>query len=66
MSCIEDYPIIEQAIKYGVDAIGQENAMAIQIAYFWIEGWLAAGGDGRITEQDAHIIREGVKNFYFM
>jgi hypothetical protein len=40
--------------------------MAIQIAYFWIEGWLAAGGDGTITEQDAHIIREGVKNFYFM
>lgn len=66
MSCIEDYPIIEQAIKYGVDAIGQENAMTIQIAYFWIEGWLAAGGDGTITEQDAHIIREGVRNYYFM
>lgn len=66
MSCIEDYPIIEQAIKYGVETRGKEDAMAIQIAYFWIEGWLAAGGDGTITEQDAHIIREGVKNFYFM
>ena len=66
MSCIEDYPIIEQAIKYGVETRGKEDAMAIQIAYFWIEGWLAAGGDGRITEQNANIIREGVKNFYFM
>lgn len=66
MSCIEDYPIIEQAINFGVESIGQKNAMAIQIAYFWIEGWLAAGGDGTITEEDARIIRNGVKNYYFM
>lgn len=66
MSCIEDYPIIEQAIQYGVDTIGQQNMMAIQLAYVWIEGWLAAGGDGTITEEDARIIREGVRNYYFM
>lgn len=65
MACIEEYPIIETAIKYGVDFCGKEEAMAIQIASFWIDGWLAAGGNGSITAEDAYIIREGVRNYYF-
>lgn len=60
-----NHPIIEEAINFGVDAMGQRCAMAIQIAYFWIEGWLAAGGDGTITEEDAHTIREQIKNYHF-
>ena len=60
-----NHPIIEQAIAYGVNAMGQRNVMAIQVAYFWIEGWLAAGGDGTITEEDVHTIREQIKNYHF-
>lgn len=66
IGCIEDYPVIEEAIQYGIEARGQRDRMAIQIACFWIDGWLAAGGNGSVTEQDAHIIREGVKNYIFI
>ena len=65
MSCIEDYPIIEQAIRYGVKSWGKEDAMAIQIAGFWIEGWITAKKN-ELTDEDINIIRNGVKNFYFM
>ena len=65
MSCIEDYPIIEDAIEFGVNAWGKKEAMAIQIASFWIEGWIAAKEDN-LTDEDVNIIRNGVKNFYFM
>jgi hypothetical protein len=39
--------------------------MAIQIASFWIDGWLE-GKKGKITEEDAQIIRMGVQNYYFV
>lgn len=32
MSCIEDYPIIEDAIEFGVTAWGKKDKMAIKIA----------------------------------
>ena len=60
-----DHPIIEEAINYGVDAMGQRCAMAIQIAYFWVEGWLAGGGNGTVTADEAREIREAVRNYHF-
>lgn len=65
MSCIEDYPIIEEAIRFGVEARGKEDVMAIQFAVFWIEGWLAAKKD-QLSDVDINIIRQGVKNYYFV
>ena len=65
MACLEEYPIIETAIKYGVSAWGKEDIMAIQIAGFWIDGWLAANA-GKITPEDAMIIKMGVQNYYFV
>ena len=38
----EDYTIIETAIEYGVSVWGKKDIMAIQIAGFWIDGWLEA------------------------
>ena len=64
MACIEDYPIIEDAIEFGVRSWGKREVMAIQIATFWIEGWLAA--QTNISETDANIIRNGVKNYFFI
>jgi len=65
MSCIEDYPIIEDAIEFGVKAWGKKDTMAIQIATFWIEGWIAAK-ENELSDVDVNIIRNGVKNFYFI
>jgi hypothetical protein len=65
MACLEEYPIIETAIKYGVSAWGKEDIMAIQIAGFWIDGWLTANA-GKITPEDAMIIKMGVQNYYFV
>ena len=39
--------------------------MAIQIASFRIDGWLE-GKKGKITEEDAKIIKMGVQNYYFV
>ena len=64
MGCLEDYPIIEQAIEFGVTQWGKKEAMAIQIAYYWILGWLAAK-EG-LSDEDRHIIEQGVKNYYFI
>ena len=65
MSRLDKYPVVEQAINYGIEAMGQRTAMAIQVAYFWVEGWLAAGGDGNITEDDAKEIRDLVAGYHF-
>ena len=65
MACLEEYPIIETAIKYGVEAWGKEDAMAIQIASFWIDGWLE-GKKGKITEEDSKIIKMSIQNYYFV
>ena len=64
MSCLEDYPIIEQAIEFGVEQWGKREAMAIQIAYYWILGWLAAKTD--LSPIDKNVIEQGVKNYYFI
>lgn len=64
IGCIEDYPIIEEAINFGVTQWGKREAMAIQIAYYWILGWLAAK-EG-LSETDRNIIEQGVKNYYFI
>ena len=65
IGCIEDYPVIEEAIQFGVNAYGKPGVMAIQFATFWIEGWLAARKD-TISDRDANIIRQGVQNYIFI
>ena len=65
MACLEDYPIIEDAIKYGVNARGKSDALAIQIARFWVDGWLKANKD-KVSEEDAQIIRRGVDNWIWL
>lgn len=65
MICLEDYPIIEDAIKYGLNAWGRPAVMAKQIARFWVDGWLEANKD-KVSEEDAKIIRNGVDNWVWM
>ena len=65
MAFFEDYPIIEDAIKYGLNAWGKPEAMAKQIARFWVDGWLEAN-KGKVSEEDVKIIRRGVDNWIWM
>lgn len=65
MACLEDYPIIEDAIKYGVNTRGKSDTLAIQIARFWVDGWLEANKN-TVSEEDANIIRKGVDNWIWM
>ena len=64
LACIEDYPVIETAINFGVETIGKQNVLAIQIAAYWMEGWIAA--HPKLSEDDTNILRQGVKNWYFI
>ena len=65
MSYIEDYPVIEEAIQFGIKSWGKRDTMAIQIASFWIEGWLAAKKD-QLSDTDVNIIRQEVQNYFFI
>jgi len=65
MICIEDYPIIETAINYGVNAWGKCESMAKQIAQFWVDGWLEAN-KGKVSEEDAKIIHKGIDNYIWL
>lgn len=65
MACLEDYPIIETAINYGLNAWGKPEAMAIQIGRFWLDGWLEANKN-KVSEEDAKIMRRGVDNWIWL
>ena len=65
MACLEDYPIIETAINYGLNAWGKPEAMAKQIAGFWLDGWLEANKN-KVSEEDAKIMRRGVDNWIWL
>jgi hypothetical protein len=41
----DKYGIVINAINYGIKAIGQRSAMALQIAEFWLDGYLKAKTD---------------------
>ena len=58
--------IINDAVKFGTDALnGQKIAMALQIASFWLEGYIE-GRKNEITEDDIKSLRETMKNYYFI
>ena len=72
MACLEDYPIIEKAINYGLRVRGQmlrtqdhSEITVEQIAKFWVDGWLEAN-KGKVSEEDAKIIRRGVDNWIWI
>jgi hypothetical protein len=58
--------IIDRAVAFGTDALnGQKNAMALQIAAFWLEGYIY-GNEPRLTEDDIKSLRETMKNYFFI
>ena len=58
--------IIDTAIEFGANALnGQKNAMTIQIASFWLEGYIY-GNEPRLTEDDIKSLRATMKNYFFI
>lgn len=58
--------IIDKAVAFGVNALqGTQNAMGIQIAAFWLEGYIY-GNEPRLTEDDIKSLRATMKNYFFI
>lgn len=58
--------IIDKAVAFGVNALqGTQNAMALQIAAFWLEGYIY-GNESRLTEDDIKSLRVTMKNYFFI
>ena len=58
--------IIDKAVAFGVETLnGEKNTLALQIAAFWIEGYIE-GRKNEITEDDIRSLRATMKNYYFI
>jgi len=58
--------IIDKAVTFGIEALnGNKNAMALQIAAFWLEGYIE-GRKNEITEDDIKSLRATMKNYFFI
>ncbi len=58
--------IIDTAIEFGANALnGQKNTMTIQIASFWLEGYIEVRKH-EITECDMMSLRATMKNYFFI
>ena len=58
--------IIDRAVAFGTDALnGQKNTMTLQIAAFWLEGYIY-GNEPRLTEDDIKSLRATMKNYFFI
>lgn len=66
LSEFEVLEIIDKAVAFGVNTLqGTENTMALQIAEFWLEGYIE-GRKNEITEDDIKSLRATMKNYYFI
>lgn len=58
--------IIDDVVKFGTDALnGQKTAMTLQIASFWLEGYIE-GRKNEITEDDIKSLRATMRNYFFI
>ena len=58
--------IIDKAIDFAANALnGQKNTMTIQIASFWLEGYIY-GNEQRLSEDDIKSLRATMKNYFFI
>ena len=63
---LEVLEIIDKAVAFGVNSLqGTQNAMALQIAAFWLEGYIE-GRKNEITEDDIKSLRATMKNYFFI
>lgn len=57
--------LVDEAVDYGVNAWGgKRETMAIQIARFWIDGYIT--GNSNLTEADKKSLIATVDNYFFI
>ena len=57
--------LVDEAVAYGVNACGgKQEIMALQIARFWIDGYIK--GNSNLTEADKKSLIVTVDNYYFI
>lgn len=59
---------IDKAVDFGVNALnGQKTTMALQIANFWLEGYIEGRKQvNEITEDDITSLRTTMNNYFFI
>jgi len=57
--------IIDEAVKFGVNSWGKTEVMALQIASYWLEGYIY-GNKSKLTEDDIKSLRATMKNYFFI
>jgi hypothetical protein len=58
--------IIDKAVAFGVKSLkGEQNALALKIAAFWLEGYIY-GNEPRLTDDDIKSLRATMKNYFFI
>lgn len=56
--------LVDQAVAFGVEQLGQQSALAIQYGSVWLKGYIY--GNKTLTENDIQSLRATIKNFYFI
>ena len=54
--------LVKRAVDYGVSTWGKKDTMALQIARFWLDGYIAGNS---LTLDDAHHLYEALDNYHF-
>ena len=55
-------PLVKRAVDYGVSCWGKRDTLALQIARFWMDGYIAGSN---LTEDDTHHLYETLNNYHF-
>lgn len=54
--------LVKRAVDYGVSSRGKKDAMALQVARFWLDGYIAGSS---FTEDDINQLYETLGNYHF-
>lgn len=54
--------LVKRAVDYGVSSWGKRDTLALQIARFWLYGYIAGNS---LTLDDAHHLYETLDNYHF-
>lgn len=54
--------LVKRSVDYGVSTWGKKDTMALQIARFWLDGYIVGSS---LTLDDAHHLYEVLDNYHF-
>ena len=54
--------LVKRAVDYGVSSWGKKDAMALQVARFWLDGYLASCS---FSIEDKKQLNETLNNYHF-